>query len=142
MQHPRVIAFLFKWIYISLNFLTGSFGRLGFCFAVFSVCFAFWIQCHLYVVLSTVKHLLNHCLYRKKQCQEVFCEKVVLRNFTIFSEKHLCQSLSPATLLKKRLWHRCFLWIFWNFFEYLFLQNTSGGFFCRGAGCSDFVLPL
>ena len=42
--------------------------------------------------------------------------KGVLRNFTKFTGKHLCQSLffnkvvgpRPATLLKKRLWHRCF----------------------------------
>ena len=42
--------------------------------------------------------------------------KSVLRDFAKFSEKHLCQSLflnkiaglRPATLLKKRLWHRCF----------------------------------
>ena len=47
---------------------------------------------------------------------EVFCKKGVLRNFTKFTGKHLCQSLffnkvaglRPATLLKKRLWHRCF----------------------------------
>ena len=47
---------------------------------------------------------------------EVFCEKVVLRNFTKFTGKHLWQSLffnkvarlRPVTLLKKRLWHWCF----------------------------------
>ena len=41
---------------------------------------------------------------------EVFCKKGVLRNFTKFTGKHLCQSLSlrPATLWKRRLWHRCF----------------------------------
>ena len=47
---------------------------------------------------------------------EVFCKKGVLRNFIKFTGKQLCQSLffnkiaglSPATLLKKRLWHRCF----------------------------------
>ena len=41
----------------------------------------------------------------------------VLRNFTKFTGKHLCQplffnkvtGLRPTTLLKKRLWHRCFL---------------------------------
>ena len=39
-----------------------------------------------------------------------------LQNFAKFTRKHLCQSfffnkfagLRPATLLKKRLWHRCF----------------------------------
>ena len=47
---------------------------------------------------------------------EVFCRKDVLRNFEKFTGKHLCQSLlfhevtdlRPATLLKKRLWNRCF----------------------------------
>ena len=52
----------------------------------------------------------------------VFC-KGVLRNFAKFTGKHLCQSfffnkvadLRPATLLKKRLWHRCFTVIFVKF---------------------------
>ena len=47
---------------------------------------------------------------------EVFCKKGVLKNFEIFTGKHLCQSfffnkvagLRCPTLLKKRLWHRCF----------------------------------
>ena len=47
---------------------------------------------------------------------EVFCKKVVLKNFTKLTGKHLCHNLffnkdaglRPATLLKKRLWHRCF----------------------------------
>ena len=47
---------------------------------------------------------------------EVFCEKGLLENFTKFTGKHLCQSLfynkvadlRSATLLKKRLWHKCF----------------------------------
>ena len=51
----------------------------------------------------------------------MFCERDVLRNFAKFTGKHLCrslfcarvsvpesQSLRPATLLKKRLWYRCF----------------------------------
>ena len=53
----------------------------------------------------------------RSSCAEVFCNKVVLRNFTKFTGKHLCQSLffnkvaglGPATLLKKGLWHRYFL---------------------------------
>ena len=47
---------------------------------------------------------------------EMFCKKGVLRNFAKFTGRHLCQSLffnkvaglKPATLLKKRFWHRCF----------------------------------
>ena len=46
----------------------------------------------------------------------MFCRKGVRRNFAKFIRKHLCQSLflnkvggpRPATLLKKRLRHRCF----------------------------------
>ena len=46
----------------------------------------------------------------------MFCKKGVLRNSAKFTGKHLCQSLyfnkvagfRPVTLLKKRLWHRCF----------------------------------
>ena len=47
----------------------------------------------------------------------MLCKKGVLRNFTKFTGKHLCQGLffnkvaglRPATSSKKRLWHRCFL---------------------------------
>ena len=68
---------------------------------------------------------------------DVFCKEGVLRNFTKFKGKHLCQSLffnkvadlRPATLLKKRLWHRCFPVNFVKFVRTLFLQNTSGGCF-------------
>ena len=60
----------------------------------------------------------------------MFCKKVVLKNFTKFTGKHLCQKLffykvaglRPKTLLRKRLWHRCFPV---NLAK-SFLQNTSG----------------
>ena len=38
--------------------------------------------------------------------------------------------LRPATLFKKRLWHRCFPVNFAKFLKHLFLQNFSGGCFC------------
>ena len=52
----------------------------------------------------------------RNSCPEVFCKKGVLRNFVKFTGKHLCQNLflnkvaglSPATLLKKKLWHSFF----------------------------------
>ena len=52
----------------------------------------------------------------KKQPPNVLYKKGVLRNFTKFTGKHLFQSLffnkvagmRPATLLKKRIWHRYF----------------------------------
>ena len=39
---------------------------------------------------------------------EVFCKKDELNIFTKFTGKHLGQSFRPATLLKERLWRRCF----------------------------------
>ena len=61
-------------------------------------------------------------------------KKGVLRNFAKFTGKHLGQSLlfnkvaglRPATLLKGRLWHRCFPVNFAKFVRAPFLQNTSG----------------
>ena len=58
----------------------------------------------------------------------------ILRNFTKFTGKHLCQSfffnkvagLGPATLLKRRLWHGCFPVDFVKYPRTPFLQNTSG----------------
>ena len=60
--------------------------------------------------------------------------KGVLRNFGKFTEKRLCQGLffnkvaglRPATLFKKRLWHRCFPVNFVKSLRTPFLQNTSG----------------
>ena len=56
--------------------------------------------------------------------------KNVLRNFA----KNTCARVSfliklqakPATLLKKRLWHRCFSANYAKFLKTPFLQNTSG----------------
>ena len=72
-------------------------------------------------------------LFRSSR-QEVFCKKGALRSFAKFTGKHVCQSLlfnivaslRPATLLKKRLWHRCFPVNFVKFLRTPFLQNTSG----------------
>ena len=55
----------------------------------------------------------------------------VLKNFAKFTGKHLCHSLFfnkvkglwPATLLKKRLWHRCFPVNITKFLRTLFLTE-------------------
>ena len=75
----------------------------------------------------------NVCLqiYRRSSRLEVFCKKGVLRNFAKFTGKHLCQGLffnivaglRPATLLKKRLWHRCFPVNFAKFLRTPFLTE-------------------
>ena len=70
----------------------------------------------------------------QKQPRRCSVRKDALRNFAIFTGKYLYQSpffnkvagLRPATLLKKRLRHRCFPVNFANFLRTLFLKNTSG----------------
>ena len=81
---------------------------------------------HIYLIFSTFIFRSSH--------QRCAVRKCVLRNFKKFTGKHLCQSLffnkvaglSPANLLKKRLWHRCFSLNFLKFLRTPFLQNTSG----------------
>ena len=65
---------------------------------------------------SGIRSRFSDCVDFQKQPPEVFCKKSVLINFAKFTGKHLCQSiffnkvsaLRPATLLKRRPWHRCF----------------------------------
>ena len=60
----------------------------------------------------------------EEQPPDVFYQKGVLKNFAKFIGKHLC--LGPATLLKKRLWYRCFPVSFVKFLRTCILWNTSG----------------
>ena len=66
-------------------------------------------------------------IYRSSR-PEVLCKKGVLRNFTKFTGKHLCQNLffnkvaglRPATLLKRDSGTGICVWILQNFWEQLF----------------------
>ena len=75
----------------------------------------------------------NHFLFtetdlHKGSRPEMFCEKGVLRKFAKFTGKPLCQSLRPATLLKKRLWNSCFP-------VTVFLTEYLRGFCLKSASC-------
>ena len=90
----------------------------------------------LYIVdLSLVINLsIIICKNNRSSHERCPVRKGVLRNFAKFTGKQLCQSLffnkvagmKPATLLKKRLCHRCFSVNFAKFLRTPFLQNTSG----------------
>ena len=85
--------------------------------------------------LNEKKMLMRYCSVCYRSSPEVFCKKGVLTNFTKFTGENLCQSLlfnkvaalRSATLLKKRLWHKCFPL---NFARFLWTSNISGGCFC------------
>ena len=73
--------------------------------------------------------------WQKESRRGVLCKKDVLRNFTKFTWKRLCQNLSfqrlkPASLFRKRLWHRCFPVNFSKLLRTLFFQNTFGNEIC------------
>ena len=85
-------------------------------------------------VLQNATFIAN-CDSTQKQSPEVLYRKGVLKKtFAKFTGKHLRHSLPfnevaglrPATILKRRLWHRCFPVNFAKFLRTPFLHNTSG----------------
>ena len=92
------------------------------------------VLCNFTLVICSNNLLINAFL---KYCKSAPCAEAggVLKNFTIFTRKYLSQSLCfnnvaslrLATLLKKRLWHRCFPA---NFVRTSYLQNTSSRLLC------------
>ena len=104
----------------------------------------FWDLTHSRIFFRLIKFNEKGTLYWKvlsshndrSSRSEVFCKNGALRNFTKFTWKRLCQSLSferlkPATLLKKKLWHRYFSVNFAKLLRTLFFQSTSLGCFCN-----------
>ena len=77
----------------------------------------------LYIILYIILCIMSKIILCQKQPPEVFCKKGVLRNFSKFTGKHLCQSLffnkvaslKPATLLKRDSGTGIFLLILRNF---------------------------
>ena len=81
-----------------------------------------------------IKCVCAHHKMNRNSHQRCSVRLGVLRNFTKFTGKHLCQSLffnkaaglRTATLLKKGLWHRCFPVNFVEFLRTPFSQKSSG----------------
>ena len=76
--------------------------------------------CEMLIFRSNRSQIIFKILFSKqvfqKQPPEMLCKKGLLINFTEFTGKNRCQGLflnkvadlRPATILRKRLWHRCF----------------------------------
>ena len=94
-----------------------------------------WIQLYPCVRLSIIPYSQDWFIRSSHRMCSV--KKGVLRYFAKLTGKYLCQSLffnkvtglTPATLLKKKLWYRCFPVNFVKFLTAPFLQNTSGQLF-------------
>ena len=74
------------------------------------------------VVFNIMKQKKRFC---KKRCLKKFCK---IHRKTPAPESFLkkVSALRPATLLKKRLWNRCFPGNFVRFLRTTFFQNTAG----------------
>ena len=89
------------------------------------------LLCFLLCFINYLTQIVPFFFFVRSSHQEVFCKKGVLRNFEKLTRKHLCGSLffdkvaglRPATLLKKRLWHRCFPVNFVRFLRTPFLTE-------------------
>ena len=92
----------------------------------YSCCKGFFIRIWMFLVAPKQMQDLERCSIFRSSCSEVFCKEGALKNFTKFTGKHLC--LRPGTLLKKRLWHRCFPVNIVKLLRSPFLQNSSGRF--------------
>ena len=89
-------------------------------------------------VFKIQSNIYDGTFLRKSEAATRSCsiQKGVLKNFTKFPGKHLCKSLffnktvglRPATLLKKRLWHRCFPA---NFVASFFHRTPPGNCFLK-----------
>ena len=79
---------------------------------------------------SVIKEIPTQVFFRSNH-RRCSIKTDVLKNCTKFTGKHLCQGLffnkvaglRPVTLLKRRLWHRCFPVNFAKFLRTHFLQN-------------------
>ena len=80
---------------------------------------------------TSISHVKRQIFQEHRSSRpKMLCKKCGLGNFAKFTGKHLCQSLffnkvagRPATLLKKRLWHRCFPVKFAKFLRTTFLSE-------------------
>lgn len=61
-----------------------------------------------------------------------FCRVAVLKNLLNFVEKHIqWRTCSRETLLTKKLHHKCFLWLLWNFSQQFPYRTTVSGYLLR-----------
>ena len=93
--------------------------------------------CKAPITVYDIKEFYYFCIQVIEAVVQRFSVKVVFKNFAKFTGKHLCQSLffdkvaglRPATLLKMKIWHRCFPVNFLNFLRTPFLIEHLCGFF-------------
>ena len=87
------------------------------------------------ILLLVAFHIFGKIPRGRSSYRRCSLRKRVLTNFVKFTGKRL----SPPTILKKKLWYRCFPVIFAKFLRAPFLENISGRLLLKGVfECSLF----
>ena len=99
---------------------------------------SFWVESHVVLSLSYSFRFTIFYLFAKRitrsSCPKVFCKKVFLE-ISLNSQENTYARVSFLIKLPMQVYLKrdpgtgVFLWILWNFQEYLCLQNTSDGCF-------------
>ena len=101
-----------------------------------------WHYCHVRFIETQhnfeITYLHLNLLQVQKEPPEVFHKKAVLKNFAIFTGKHLrwslfsmkLQAFTATILLKRHSNTGVFLWTLQNFQEQLFWRTSGNGCFC------------
>ena len=135
MFHTLLTLLLTHWFILSFKLVMGNTGSLT-DFTYYASILEYW------TLKTGIRKTFMTCFkiwvnsQNRSSHRRFSIKKDVLTNFAKFTGKNLCQNLiklqarklffRPATLLKKRLWHRCFPVNISKFERTLFLKKTSG----------------
>ena len=92
-----------------------------------------YIYICIYIYMYVYK--FSYIILNRSSSLKVFYQIGLLKNFKKFTGKHLCRNpflnnvraCRPATLLKQKFRHMCFLWLLQNFEEHVFCRKSSNG---------------
>ena len=90
------------------------------------------------ILLLVAFHIFGKIPRGRSSYRRCSLRKRVLTNFVKFTGKRL----NPPTILKKKLWYRCFPVIFAKFLRAPFLQNISGWLLLKGCFWMLAILTL
>ena len=123
------------------NFQFRFFQKIGICCKSYGSCHISFTRIH----LSIYSYRLYYFGFQEfwSSYRKCSIKNAGLNNFSKFTGKYLCQGLffnkvTGPTLLKMRLWHRCFPVNFAKCLRTLLLQNISRRFLLEMGTCSIF----
>ena len=99
----------------------------------------YYLKCNMCIkTITWLGKTVGNVRFNRSSPPEVFCKKGVLRNFTKFTGKHLCQS---PFFNKNGLFFNFFVWmsVYFPSFFLLALQKNGWSWFYRLSSCCIFT---